>query len=1744
MDQVVGYRYRSTIHEGMTTLVSRAVREDNDLRVVIKAHKRRVPVPVEVARFRRERDILSRIESDHVISCLGLAEQGNRLSLIIEDFGGESLDKLIASRPLTLYEFLEIALQVVQALGDIHAAGVVHGNINAANIVWHSETGQLKIIDFSTATAPWLPLPLPTGERQLQGNLAYMSPEQTGRLNRAIDHRSDFYSLGATLYALLINAPPFSSADTLEIVHAHLARMPTPPHERNPSVPAAVSNIVMKLLSKVPEERYQSARGIRRDLRYCLNQLRAGHSVPDAFTPGRHDVPEIFGISGKLYGRSAERDVMAEALTRAARGRAELALLYGPSGVGKSSLAFEFGRQATGLGGHFVSGKFDQITTGAPYSAIAAAFQQLMGDLLNAKQKVRDRYRPRLLERLGDNAGIIVDMVPQLELVIGAQPPVPVLPLDATQNRFHLVFKQFIAAVASKGHPLVLFLDDLQWADRASFSLVTELVIDPAVQNLLIIGAYRAAEIGSTHPLMQTLRRLQEDRTTFVDMELSPLTCEDVAELLEDTFQSSRTAFLPLANALIDKTDGNPFLMHRLLTQLHDNEFFRFDASRNRWSWDVGAIRTIGPEGAASDLVNSTLRALPTRTQDLLSKAACFGLRFDLERLALVTGEDRSDVLQALRPAIMGHLLATVPTTLPQEEGGDGSLSGRFSFVHDQVLRAAYELIPESLRDSVHLDIGRRLLGGRAFDELGESAYEVLEHLNRGRALIKHPNERLGVIRLNFEAALSAKAASAYGEACECFEAARRLLTADAWHEQHELTRQIYLGRAETEYLVGDVQRARQLIEVALQHTESPVKRAELHDLLAVQHTLQGEYGEAMRIGREALGALGVELPATGIRDALEHELSRVTEWDPEDVFPKVTEESSMRDPKIQAVMGMLMNLLPPSDFTEPDLNSWIAVKMVNLSQEFGCVPESAKGFVNLGNVLTVRGDYERGYAFGRLGVSVVEHFGAIALKPRVLYTLVTYLNHWMNPLRDSCRLGDEAFRACLDVGELQYAGYVLAFHKTMNEIFLGQDLDTVRDKLDEYLRFSTKTKNNLASCVVLAAYNTVANLHGDVPGHAAFDSDLVTEKGLLTDCESRGNYMAICLFRLLQAHALLLYGDHQGALLKVKESAVLMDYVSTTMPAAILPFVEAMILSGMYNSAQELRDADCWKRLLSHRDANARWEALCPDNFEAPSVLIQAEVARLEGRHIEAMRLYDRASEAATGVGFIPINALANERAGRFWLGLGKHDFAKGYLERAYARYARWGATRKLDRLAEEFPELAGCRTARGRDASSTSNDGLPRNIDFEAVTKMSQAIASELRLDRLLGTLVKLLIEAAGAQRAVLFRTEPDGLKVEAVGDVDSDKPVVLQSIPVADAKVFPLTVVDFVARTKSEVVLDDARTDEHYSVDPYVRHNAVKSLLCLPIIQRQSLAGLVYLENRLAAGVFTADRVGLVRVLAAEAAIAINNALVFGTVERKVEQRTAELVEATQLAEEARLTAEAANRAKSDFLANMSHELRTPLNAILGYTELILDHVYGEVSDQTREALERVDKNGRHLLDLINDVLDLSKIEAGGFTLSINEYSMVELVRSVMSTVEPLGAEKNLALGVSLPSDLPIGRGNEQRITQVLLNLIGNAIKFTDAGEISVDVTVSGENFVVSVSDTGIGISEADQEKIFKEFQRVDNSATRETGGTGLGLAIAKRMIEMQGGHMWVQSTLEKGSTFSFSLPIDVGPQMEAT
>ena len=1731
-----GFRQVAVLHETATTTVCRAIRLRDGQAFVIKSSKLPASHGQALACYRRELEILTRIRSDHVVACAGLLEYQGRIALILEDFGGQSLDRIIASRPLTILEILEIALQCVQALADIHRAAVVHLNVNPSHAVWSSEGGTLKLIRFSTAAAPWLPSSLRCSQEDLAADLAYISPEQTGRLNRTIDHRSDLYSLGATLYELLVHVPPFSSDDALGLVHAHLARTPKAPHRILTICPPALSAIVMKLLSKAPEDRYQSLRGLLADLQDCLDHCRRGLRMPDNFVAGRHDVAVSFRISPKLYARTAETGLLAECCARALRGGAEFLLITGGSGVGKTSLAATLGSHRGPEAGDLICGKFDQLLTGTPYSALAAAFNQLVRKLLDGEEVTVQRYRRELLAALGSSAGDLADIVPQLRHLVGDRTALQGLGAQERKNRFHLAFKQFVKATIAVHGALVVVLDDLQWADRASLDLLVELATDGTLTHCFLVGICRDEALAEAHPLPSALARMRAEGARVTTLPLTPLGLEAVAELLHDSLLVAPERAVRLAHAVLTMTDGNPFLIHGLLHRLYDGGLMRFDPSCGQWDCDLEGLRALDPGDTSTDPVARTIAELPRETRALLSMAACCGARSDTSKLSVISGVVGTRLIDTLRPALDRHLITLGPSTGSQTSPVNcpgHAQAAEVAFVHDRVMQAAYELIPAQSRAATHLAIGRTLLAGRGGEVNGEIRYEILEQLNLGRSLIDDPQEQLTLAHMNYRAGLAAKAATAYPTARDYLQTALSLLGEQAWTRDPDFVRRLYRERAETEFLVGDGTYAQQLIETALKHTGSPVGRAELHDLLIVHLTLQGHYLQAIRIGRASLADLGVPMPPTPAGEALEQALKGLERLDPATSRPP---EERMTDPGMEAAMRLLMHLLPPSYFTEVDLNSWIAVKMVSLSQCFGYAPESAKGLVNLGNVLALRGEYERGFRFGQLALAVQERVGTPAVKPRVLYTLVTYLHHWMQPLSASRVLANETFSACLEVGELQYAGYILAFHRTMNEIFLGQDLASVRAALEEYLHFTSKTKNQLAHSLVRAAHLVVVELCGDSTTEQAAGAELGSAERLIADCGARGHHMAICLLRLLQAHAELLRGHAEAALQLLEQAAELQEFVSSTLPMAMLPFAEAMAIAALHDSEQSARVAGHWSRLSHSRDRLVHWAGLCPANFAAPSALVRAEVARLQGRPLEAMRCYDQACAASTGIGFIPVAVLANERAGRFWQALGKEDFAIGYLQRARAGYKSWGMSSKLSALEKEFPGMSGKPQPPEPIHGKAEGDRALSNLDLDAVLKSSQAIASELRLDRLLCKLIDILAEAAGAQRVVICLKDADGLKVEAVGDVDCEEPILLlQSLPVEEVTDLPATVLEQVMRTGREIVLDDAREDAVHGTDPYLRSAGVRSLLCVPIIRQQELVGLAYLENRLAIGIFDQRRIRLVQVLAAEAAIGINNAQLFRTLERKVGERTAELREATRAAECARIAAEAASKAKSDFLANMSHELRTPLNTVIGFSDVLREGLFGPLNERQREYVEDIVASGQHLLDLINDILDISKIEAGRLELQVEEFDLQSALCNAITLVRSRAVAKDLRLELAVDEDLGGVRADARKFKQIMVNLLGNAVKFTPAGG-SVRVTASRTNgeTKISIDDTGVGIAPEHVERIFEPFYQVASDASTTRAGTGLGLTLCKELIELHGGALAVASQPGKGSSFQFSLP----------
>ena len=597
MSEINGYQIIAQIYEGDNSIVYRGIRQQDNLPVIVKMLKQDYPTPAQLTHYRQEYEITRNLNLKGVIKAYSLEEYQRKLVIIFEDFGGTSLNKLINNSEkkqaiTSLNKFLDIAIQAAEILAQIHAANVIHKDINPANLVWHSETKQLKIIDFSISTLFTRENPTIKNPTILEGTLAYISPEQTGRMNRSLDYRTDFYSLGVTFYELLTGQLPFPTNDALELVHCHIAKVPIATDQINPEIPKAVSDIVMKLMAKTAEERYQSAFGVRIDLAECLEQLQTKGSIAD-FSLGTQDISDHFQIPQKLYGREAEVEALLTAFERVAdnsQSQIEMMLVAGYSGIGKSSLVAEIHKPNTRLRGYFTAGKFNQFQKSIPYSAVVTAFKGLARQLLTESEAQLQQWREKLRGAFGVNGQVIIDVIPEIELIVGEQPPVPELGASESQNRFNIVFSNFIRAFCTKKHPLVIFLDDLQWADSATLKLIELIVTDSDMQYLFLIGAYRDNEVSPTHPLIMTLDGLLKDGATINYITLAPLELENISQLIADTLYSDTNSVKPLAELVMRKTGGNPFFVNQFLKTLYAENLILFEVPDQIWQWNIDQI--------------------------------------------------------------------------------------------------------------------------------------------------------------------------------------------------------------------------------------------------------------------------------------------------------------------------------------------------------------------------------------------------------------------------------------------------------------------------------------------------------------------------------------------------------------------------------------------------------------------------------------------------------------------------------------------------------------------------------------------------------------------------------------------------------------------------------------------------------------------------------------------------------------------------------------------------------------------------------------------------------------------------------------------------------------------------------------------------------------------------------------------------------------------------------------------------
>jgi predicted ATPase/GAF domain-containing protein/tRNA A-37 threonylcarbamoyl transferase component Bud32 len=1510
----------SQIYESSNSLVYRANHDNNNQPVILKILKEDYPTPAEITRYKQEYEITCSLNIEGVIRAYDLQKYQNTLAIVLEDFGGESLDIITKHRKLSLPEFLEVAIKITKIIGEIHAANVIHKDINPANIIWNIETNIIKIIDFGISTVFTRENPTIKNPNILEGTLAYMSPEQTGRMNRALDYTTDFYSLGATFYRILTGYLPFDTGDALELVHCHIAKQPIPPHELDPNIPKAVSNLILKLLAKTAEERYQSAFGIVADLEECLRQFQSKGEIAD-FPLAQQDFSERFSIPQKLYGREQEIERLLSTFARInsenssqeqTEKSVEIILVSGYSGIGKSALVQELYKPITQQRGYFISGKFEQFKRNIPYSAIAAAFRSLVQQILAENEAQLSEWREKLLEVFGSNGQAIIEVIPEVELIVGPQPPIQQLEPMEAQNRFNLIFQKFVRVFCQKSHPLVIFLDDLQWADSASLKAIELMLSDEQMKYLLIIGAYRDNEVSPSHPSMLTLNRLEKEGVILNKIILAPLGAAQIAQLITDTLHSNLESLKPLADLIHRKTSGNPFFINEFLKTIYQENLLNFDRQQHCWVWEIEQIDALGITENVVDLLINKLKKIPDAPRQALLLAACIGNSFDLKTLSVICEKSLKDTFEDLLPAIQFGLIQ--PTSSLENTSNnpiDSSLViQNYKFLHDRVQQAAYSSIDENRKETVHLKIGRLLLENTLSDELAGDIFAIVDHLNKGKNLLESKAEKVQLSQLNLKAGKKAKEATAYTAAREYLISAKEIFPGNIWRgkNNYKIAIELYKELAQIEYLNSNFQESELLIKFAINKANSAIERAEFYYLLIELSTMQGKYLQAIEFGRTALAQLGIDFPDRDFNKAVEAELGKFSELLENREVASLIDNREMEDPIQQIALELLIKMLPPAYLGAPEISGVVMSKSANLSVEYGHTSKSAISYGIFGMLQAILGNYQLSYQLTLLGYQLSKKFNDLYSLSQTANTLANVSLSWVKHIKQTENINAESIEAGLNSGMLQYAGFSMT-HSLLNGIYQGKNLSLLPKEASGILPFCQKTKNQWSVDCILGQKIVLQNLLGQTQNKVYFGSDEINESDYLNQEEVSRTPNAICYYYIFKAQALYLYGEWQLALSSIAKAQELSAFIAGTIYASTYNFYYSLILAALHPSASPEEQQEYWTQLEINQAQMKTWANNCPENFLHKYLLVAAEMTGISGNWYEAINLYEQAIKLAKENEFIHEEALANELTAKFWFAQEKPEFAQIYLKKARQGYQIWGAKRKEEDLDEKYVQWLG---STGTDTPSntiktvtTTGSNSGEVLDFAAVMKASQAISGEIVLEQLLNQVMKAVLANAGAQKGFLILDKDGNLVIEAQAAIESDHISILQSIPIDSrepATGIPLLsagIVNYVARSHENVVLNNATEEGQFTRDAYILATQPKSILCTPLLDRGKLAGILYLENNLAISAFTPQRVETLKIIAAQAAISIENAQLYEqleiynrTLEQKVEERTKEL------------------------------------------------------------------------------------------------------------------------------------------------------------------------------------------------------------------------------------------------------------
>ena len=1784
-----GYRLLSVLYEGAKTLVYRGIRLADEQAVVIKLLRQEYPTFHELLQFRNQYTITKNLNIPGIIRPDCLETCDHRLALVMLDRGDISLRQYSQTHELQIPDVMAIALQLCEILHALYQQRIIHKDIKPANILIHPESKQVSLIDFSIASL----LPKETEEVKhpnvLEGTLAYLSPEQTGRMNRGVDYRSDFYALGVTLFELLTGELPFRSLDPMELVHCHLAVQPPLAHAVNPEIPPILAAIIAKLMAKNAEDRYQSALGLKYDLQRCWELWQQGN--PIGFPLAERDLCDRFTIPERLYGREAEVMALLEAFNRVSAGTTELLLVVGFSGIGKTAVVNEVHKPIVRQRGYFIKGKYDQFNRNIPFSAFVQAFRDLMAQLLSESDAELQTWKTQILQALGDNGQVIIEVIPELERILGIQPPATELSGTAAQNRFNLLFQKFIQVFTTPTHPLAMFLDDLQWADSASLNLIEVLMAESETGYLLLIGAYRDNEVSPAHPLMLTLDAVGKAGATVNTITLQPLSQTSFNQLVSNTLNCEIQLAQPLTELVYQKTQGNPFFATQFLKALHQDRLITFDLQTGHWQCDIVQVREAALTDDVVEFMALQLKKLPQETQSVLKLAACIGAQFDLQTLAIVSQQSESDTAAALWKALQEGLilpLSEVYKFYLGEVDANQTVQPEtlsYKFLHDRVQQAAYSLIADDRKQETHLRIGRLLLQSAEPEQQAESCFQIINQVNAAIQQITDPIERERFAQLNLLAGKKAKLTTAYVAATQYFSTGIKLLNENPWQQQYELTLDLHLEAAEVAYLSGDFAQMNQHIDSLLAQVDGLLDRLKVQKVQLQGLKAQNQLHEAIDLGLQMLQSLGIELPAQPTQEDVLKFFEETQIALQGKRISDLINLPVMTDPNMLAATHILFYLAPVVYMAAPQLLPIATFKEIQLALHYGNAPAHAHAYSAMGLILCgFFNQINEGYEFGQLALRLLDKLETKAFHASTSFVAVYFTQHWKAPLQTSLKPLLEAYESGLATGDIEHASFSVERYGLLAYLSGTVPLSELESQMRTFGDFMQKRSQLSILQAHRIVHQVVLNLLGAAENACHLVGEVYDETIELKQQIDANYTLAIYYVYLNKLILTYLFSDLTGA---VEFAALAEQNLVGGSGSPLIPIFytyDSLVRLATYPKADSSTQDEIFNKVNANQEKLKNWAIYAPTNCQHKVDLVEAELQQVLAQRFAAADLYDRAIAGAKTNDYTQEEALANELAAKFYLDWGKEKVAAGYMQEAYYCYARWGAKAKIDDLESRYPDLlrpilqqpneslgvlgtlatiaAPAYSIYSGTRKSSTITSVNTTLDFVAILKASQALSGTIQLDDLLRQLTQIILQNSGADRcALILPNEAGEWFVQAIATPTETQ---LCSEPLDHHPHLPIKLIQYVKNVQEAVVIDNLQTNLPVIGD-YFTQQQPKSVLSLPILNQGQLLGILYLENRSARGVFSSDRILILNFLCTQAAISLENAQLYNQAQQtltNLQQAQLQMIQSEKMS------------ALGNLVAGVAHEINNPVGCIVGNVGAAQDYINDLLSlidlyqaELPQPSTKIADELAAIDLEYVRE--DLPKLiramQDGGDRIK----SISQSLRTFSRADSDVKQKFNIHDGIN--STVLILRhrlkANDRRpeievvtdygavpaldcfpgqLNQVFMNILANAIDALDESNMGQSFTeiqtnpnritirtVLEENQVkIAIADNGQGMTDEVKNRIFDHL-----FTTKEVGkGTGLGLAIAQQIIvEKHGGAIEVNSEVGKGTEFILTFPL---------